>query len=360
MGRDADRQYVPAPMRRDVRLLGDLLGEVLREAGGQELLDDVERLRHAVIAARRSADDTLQQISDMIAAWPLERAEAVAHAFTVYFHLANLAEEHQRVRTLRERDTGERPVRESLAEAVATIRAQHGAGRVFDLLAELRVHPVLTAHPTEARRRAVTEALRRIGVLLTSLDDERLGASDRAEIRRRLREGIDLLWRTSALRAVAMQPLDEVRAAMTAFDETLFRVVPALYRSLDRALSGPASGRVASAAPPFIRYGSWIGADRDGNPFVTAEITKQAAGIQAEHVLRALENATERIGRSLTVHAGRANGRAGHGEGDRGRAGQSSGPDRRDRGPLAGGAVPRVPAVRVAPPARHSRCGGRG
>ena len=304
MGRDADRQYVPAPMRRDVRLLGDLLGEVLREAGGQELLDDVERLRHAVIAARRSADDTLQQISDMIAAWPLERAEAVAHAFTVYFHLANLAEEHQRVRTLRERDTGERPVRESLAEAVATIRAQHGAGRVFDLLVELRVHPVLTAHPTEARRRAVTEALRRIGALLTSLDDGRLGASDRAEIRRRLREGIDLLWRTSALRAVAMQPLDEVRAAMTAFDETLFRVVPALYRSLDRALSGPASGRVASAAPPFIRYGSWIGADRDGNPFVTAEITKQAAGIQAEHVLRALENATERIGRSLTVHAG--------------------------------------------------------
>jgi phosphoenolpyruvate carboxylase len=308
VGRDADRQNVPAPMRRDVRLLGDMLGEVLRESGGQELLDDVERLRKAVIAARRSADDTLQQISDMIAAWPLERAEAVAHAFTVYFHLANLAEEHQRVRTLRERDTGERPVRESLAEAVATIRSQHGASRVTALLADLRVHPVLTAHPTEARRRAVTEALRRIGGLLTSLDDTRLGASDRAEIRRRLREEIDLLWRTSALRAVAMQPLDEVRAAMTAFDETLFRVVPALYRSLDRALSGPASGRVASAAPPFIRYGSWIGADRDGNPFVTAEITKQAAAIQAEHVLRALENATERIGRALTVHAAAATG----------------------------------------------------
>ena len=304
MGRDADRQYVPAPMRRDVRLLGDLLGEVLRESGSQELLDDTERLRHAVIAAGRSADDALDQISDMIAAWPLDRAEAVAHAFTVYFHLANLAEEHQRIRTLRERDTGEQPVRESLAAAVATIRAQHGAGRVTTLLADLRVHPVLTAHPTEARRRAVTEALRRIGALLTSLDDGPLGASDRAEVRRRLREEIDLLWRTSALRAVAMQPLDEVRAAMTAFDETLFGVVPALYRSLDRALSGPASGRVASPAPPFLAFGSWIGADRDGNPFVTAEITKQTAGIQAEHVLRALENATERIGRALTVHAG--------------------------------------------------------
>jgi phosphoenolpyruvate carboxylase len=303
VGRDADRQYVPAPMRRDVRLLGDLLGEVLRESGGQELLDDTERLRRAVIAARHSADDALGQISDMVAAWPLERAEAVAHAFTVYFHLANLAEEHQRIRTLRERDTGDSPVRESLADAVATIRAQHGSGRVTALLADLRVHPVLTAHPTEARRRAVTEALRRISALLTTLDDGRLGASERAEARRRLREEIDLLWRTSALRATAMQPLDEVRAAMTAFDETLFRIVPVLYRSLDRALTGPASGRVASPALPFLRFGSWIGADRDGNPFVTAEVTKQTAVIQAEHVLRALENATERIGRALTVHA---------------------------------------------------------
>jgi len=307
VGRDADRQYVPAPMRRDVRLLGDLLGEVLRESGGQGLLDDVERLRRAVIAARHteqaSQPGTLRAIGEMVAAWPLDRAEAVAHAFTVYFHLANLAEEHQRIRTLRERDAGDQPVRESLAQAVAGIRAEHGSGRVSGLVAGLRVHPVLTAHPTEARRRAVTEALRRIGALLTSLDDGRLGASERAETRRRLREEIDLLWRTSALRAAAMQPLDEVRAAMTAFDETLFRVVPALYRLLDRALAGPASGRVASAAPPFLRFGSWIGADRDGNPFVTAEVTRQTAAIQAEHVLRALQNATERIGRSLTVAA---------------------------------------------------------
>jgi phosphoenolpyruvate carboxylase len=311
VGRDADRQNVPAPMRRDVRLLGDLLGEVIRESDGQDLLDDVERLRRAVIAARHAEQarpagkpDALRAIGEMVAAWPLDRAEAVAHAFTVYFHLANLAEEHQRIRTLRERDTGDQPVRESLAQAVARIRDEHGSGRVAGLVAGLRVHPVLTAHPTEARRRAVTEALRRIGALLTSLDDGRLGASERAETRRRLREEIDLLWRTSALRAAAMQPLDEVRAAMTAFDETLFRVVPALYRSLDRALAGPASGRAASAAPTFLRFGSWIGADRDGNPFVTAEVTRQTVVIQAEHVLRALQNATERIGRSLTVHAG--------------------------------------------------------
>jgi phosphoenolpyruvate carboxylase len=315
VGRDADRQNVPAPMRRDVRLLGDLLGEVLRETGGQGLLDDVERLRRAVIAARhaespvtagtaRPSGDALSKISSMVASWPLERAEAVAHAFTVYFHLANLAEEHQRIRTLRERDSGDRPVRESLADAVARIGSGPGAASMGDLITGLRVHPVLTAHPTEARRRAVTEALRRIGGLLSRLDDGRLSASERAETRRRLKEEIDLLWRTSALRTAAMRPLDEVRAAMTAFDETLFLVVPALYRSLDRALNGAESGRAAPAAPAFLRYGSWIGADRDGNPFVTAEVTRQTALIQAEHALRALENAAERIGRALTVHAG--------------------------------------------------------
>jgi phosphoenolpyruvate carboxylase len=305
MGRDADRQHVPAPMRRDVRMLGDVLGDVLRESGGQDLLDDVERLRHAVIAARRpgSGDGAGQQIAGLVASWPLDRAEAVAHAFTVYFHLANLAEEQQRIRTLRERDTADGPPRDSLAASVAAARAGLGAGRAGELLGRLRVHPVLTAHPTEARRRAVTEALRRVRALLDVLDDTRRGASEHAEARRRLREEIDLLWRTAALRVAAMQPLDEVRTAMTAFDETLFRVVPGLYRALDQALTGPDSGAVPAAAPAFLRLGSWVGGDRDGNPFVNAQVTRETAAIQADHVLRALENATSRIGRALTVDA---------------------------------------------------------
>ena len=295
-------------MRRDVRLLGRVLGDVLRQAGGQDLLDDVERLRGAVIAARlgessgQPGDAAAAEIADLVAGWPLERAEAVAHAFTVYFHLANLAEEHQRIRTLRKRDTGDRPQRESLAAAVERLR-DLAPGRADGVLAGLRVHPVLTAHPTETRRRAVTEALRRIGALLASLNDGRLGASEHAEALRRLREEIDLLWRTAALRVQAMQPLDEVRTVMAAFDETLFRVVPALYRALDRALQGPLSGEAAAVAPAFLRFGSWVGADRDGNPFVTAQVTRETAVIQADHALRALENAAARVGRALTVHA---------------------------------------------------------
>jgi phosphoenolpyruvate carboxylase len=290
-------------MRRDVRVLGEILGQVISESGGKDLLDDVEDLRRRVIGARREDQGTAadEEIATLVASWPLARAEAVARAFTVYFHLANLAEEQQRIRTLRERDTGAEPVRESLAAAVSSLNESIGPARRGELLSVLEVHPVLTAHPTEARRRAVTEALRRIGTQLNALDDDRRGSAARAESRRRLREEIDLLWRTSALRSQAMQPLDEVRSGAAVFDETLFRLAPAVYRALDTALQGEDSGSVPPLAPPFLRFGSWIGADRDGNPFVTATVTEQAASIQAEHALRALENATIRIGRSLTI-----------------------------------------------------------
>ena len=299
-------------MRRDVRLLGEILGQIIRESGGPELLDDVENLRRRVIDARRhdSADDNAEIVAAddhaaaLVASWPAGRAESVARAFTVYFHLANLAEEHQRIRALRDRDTGAEPVRESLAAAMSSLGSAIGEDARTGLLTRLEVHPVLTAHPTEARRRAITEALRRISTQLGLLDSAEGTTSGRAEALRRLREEIDLLWRTSALRSAAMRPLDEVRSGTAIFDETLFRLAPSVYRSLDRALLGQRSGAVPPAAPAFLRFGSWIGADRDGNPSVTADVTVQTASIQADHALRALENATTRIGRSLTVDAG--------------------------------------------------------
>jgi phosphoenolpyruvate carboxylase len=301
-------------MRQDVRLLGDILGEVIRDSAGPELLADVEQLRRAVIEARQGARDASagdgasagDEITALVASWSLDRADQVARAFTVYFHLANLAEEHQRIRMLRARDTGQQLVRESLGAAVAELGRDVGREHLVELLASLRVHLVLTAHPTEARRRAVVSALRRVSELLDVLDDPRTGATDRAETRRVLHENIDLLWRTSQLRIKAMDPIDEVRTVMAAFDETLFRIVPVVYRELDRALAGPASGQTPSPVPAFLRFGSWVGADRDGNPFVTAQVTREAATIQAEHALRALETTTTRIGRALTLHEGSA------------------------------------------------------
>ncbi|MEU7987493.1 phosphoenolpyruvate carboxylase [Streptosporangium canum] len=289
---------MPDELRADVRLLGELLGQVIAEYGGDDLLADVERLRKAVIAARRGKV-SVDEITAMVAEWPVERAVQIARAFTCYFHLANLAEEHFRIRTLRVRDTGEEPLPESLAQAVQEL----GGERVAELVEGLRLHPVLTAHPTEARRRAVVTAIQRISGQLAAYNSPERGAAERAETRRRLLEEIDLLWRTSQLRSTKIDPLDEVRTAMAAFDETLFRVVPLVYRSLDAAL-GAGTGTREPLARPFIRYGSWIGGDRDGNPNVTAKVTRDAVLIQAEHVLIALENATHRIARTLTLTAG--------------------------------------------------------
>ncbi|GII34714.1 phosphoenolpyruvate carboxylase [Planotetraspora mira] len=287
---------MPDELRADVRLLGGLLGQVIAEHGGPGLLADVERLRKAVIAARRR-ETTADEVAAMVAEWPIERAVHIARAFTCYFHLANLAEEHYRIRILRQRDRDDVPLRESLAEAVQELR---GDDRLTELLEGLEFRPVLTAHPTEARRRAVVTAIQRISTELDRYNAPGVGAGEQEEANRRLLEEIDILWRTSQLRSTKLDPLDEVRTAMAAFDETLFRTVPQIYRSLDAALA-PGTGTREPLARPFIHYGSWIGGDRDGNPNVTAKVTREAVLIQAEHVLIALENAATRIGRTLTA-----------------------------------------------------------
>jgi phosphoenolpyruvate carboxylase len=304
---------MPAPLRRDVRLLGGLLGQVLEEAGGPELLADVERLRHATIALREGGqpawarhpehDARRREVVELVAGFDLGRAESVARAFTVYLQLVNLAEERHRVRILRERGRGSGPVKDSLAAAVEAVRAEEGEAGLARLLGRLEVNPVLTAHPTEARRRAVVDALRRVGEQVDRLDDPRLSASEEADVRRRLLEEISILWRTAQLRSERPGPLDEVRSLMSVFDESLFRLVPAVYRELDQAMAGTAAGTGPPAFGAWLRWGSWVGGDRDGNPTVTAEVTRATLAIHADHLLRGLEAATRRIGRSLTAAA---------------------------------------------------------
>jgi phosphoenolpyruvate carboxylase len=292
------RFEVPEELRADVRLLGELLGKVLVEYAGQPLLDDVEKLRELTIAGDGAAAEQL------VASWPHERAEDVARAFTCYFHLTNLSEELHRARVLRERDrAGSAPVVSELAQAVEQISQESGEQQARALLNGLEFRPVLTAHPTEARRRAVLATIRRISSLLEERTDPRAGDSELAENRRRLIEQVDILWRTSQLRTSRPSPLDEVRSAMAVFEETLFDVVGNVYRRLDDALAGDAAGTKLPVVAPFVRLGSWIGGDRDGNPNVTAAITREAMQIQADHVLRALEEATDQLGRAMTLDA---------------------------------------------------------
>jgi phosphoenolpyruvate carboxylase len=306
VGRFEAGQEIPEHMRADVRMLGSLLGQVLRESGSAGLYEDVERLRAATIQAY--TDETPEAFARAAAiadAFTIERADEVARAFTCYFHLVNLAEEHQRVRVLRERDG--RPDRadatDSVAGAFARLAAEVGDDTAHARLQALRFHPVFTAHPTEARRRAISTSIRRLSELLDQRDGSLQGGADERRAERRILEEIDTLWRTAPLRAEKPSPTDEVRAVMAVFDDTLFTAIPRVYRRVDDALRGPDAGSSAPIVQPFVRVGSWVGGDRDGNPFVTASVTRKAAAIASEHVLLGLERAAQRIGRTLTLDA---------------------------------------------------------
>jgi len=320
IGRFEAGRGIPEAMRSDVRMLGALLGQVLRESGGDDLFEDVERLRLATIQAYdEETPDAFDRAEAIAESFSVERADEVARAFTCYFHLVNLAEEHQRVRVLRERAGQPDPsspsgahesgsgARDHSADTVATayaqLRAEVGDDEARRRLEGLRFHPVFTAHPTEARRRAVSSSIRRLSELLTQHDAASVGGAEQRRARRRMLEEIDTLWRTAPLRAQKPTPTDEVRTVMSVFDETLFTTVPHVYRRIDDALRGDDSGASAPIVPAFVRIGSWVGGDRDGNPFVTASVTREASQIASDHVLRGLERAIERIGRTLTLDA---------------------------------------------------------
>ncbi len=306
VGRFEAGQEIPERMRADVRMLGSLLGRVLRESGSPGLYEDVERLRVATIHAYTDeTPEAFARAAEIADSLTVERADEVARAFTCYFHLVNLAEEHQRVRILRERDG--RPDREDAGDSVAAafvrLAAEVGDDTALKRLQALRFHPVFTAHPTEARRRAISTSIRRLAAFLEEHDASLRNGADQRRAERRMLEEIDTLWRTAPLRPEKPSPTDEVRAVMAVFDETLYTAIPHVYRRVDDALQGPAAGGRAPVVRPFVRVGSWVGGDRDGNPFVTASVTRKAAAIASEHVLLGLERTANRIGRTLTLDA---------------------------------------------------------
>ena len=298
------------PQAREVRLLGALLGQVIIEQAGVATYDTVERIRRRAIGLRR-ADDPAERArgAQDLDVLDLAGTEAVVAAFSTYFQLVNLAEARGRIRTLRRRERAARHglLAGSVADALDRLRREGHDDAALDALLEgLRISLVLTAHPTEARRRTALIALRRCAVLLERLDDARLTPSEDHEIRRRLREEITIMWRTAALRSVAPEPLDEVRTAMAVFDATLFTTVPRLYRATDAGLDPPRGRGVRTGArpprvPAFVRFGSWIGGDRDGNPHVTAETTERTLRIQADHVLRGYEAVALRLMQTVSV-----------------------------------------------------------
>jgi phosphoenolpyruvate carboxylase len=285
-------------LAREVRLLGALLGEIIVEQAGDAVYELVEATRQRAIAARRRGPD--ERVTFDVLPVEAPDLEGVVRAFGLYFQLINLAEARDRVRraTRRARATAG-------ASEGARLRTALRRPDVHDALAQVRISPVLTAHPTEARRRTVLVALRRIARLLEQADDPRISPSVDRDLRRQLREEIAVLWRTAELRRGAPSPLDEVRTAMVVFDETLYRLTPRLYGRVDTLTPGPRSARLRELqephVPAFLHFGSWIGADRDGHPMVTSEITEETARIQADHVLRGHEAVAMRLSQTLAM-----------------------------------------------------------
>ncbi len=279
-------------LRARVRMLGGLLGEVLRDHAGEEIYAAVERLRRGYIALRRRDSPRLRRaLAARIAGLGSEELEQVVRAFSTYFSLTNVAEEAWSHRCRRRRFRSGMPLWEgSFDHAVRSLaRAGMRADELERLLASLSYMPVFTAHPTEARRRTVTECLRRIFLASDALYRQRLGREERAEAIEALAAEVQTLWRTDEVRVRRPGVLDEVRFGLNLFRGSLFAAVPVFYRNLEKAIrrhyGADAHGRPRVAVPAFLAFGSWIGGDRDGNPAVTPAITEQALYLQHREVL---------------------------------------------------------------------------
>ena len=235
-----------------------------------------------------------------------ERATLIMRAFTAYFHLANVCEENYRVGSLRTRESAvpttadEDPIND-ITVAYRQLVDECGRGKAIALLNRLEFRPVFTAHPTEARRKAVEGKIRRIAGLL----DERpvLAGVALAENERMLLQEIDALFRTSPIAHKKPTPVEEADTIVDIFDNTLFDMVPEVYRRFDDWELGERAGTVPPVCPAFFHAGSWIGSDRDGNPNVTAKVSRQVAEKFRGHVLGALADATRATGRNLTLDA---------------------------------------------------------
>jgi phosphoenolpyruvate carboxylase len=287
----------------DIELLGGLLGEAIRAQEPPEAFALEERAR-ALGKALRSGEDTAgEDMSALVAGLSTCEATVLVRAFTSYFRLVNLAEDSERVRRVRTREHEALPAarRGSLREAIEIIAGRGTSPESLqELLAQAEIRLVLTAHPTEARRRTTVAKLARVFAAIRELDERELGTDDLAREHAQLAGTISELWSSDEIRAVSPTPLDEVRAGLVYFDSTLLDVVPRLYRELEDAVEGayPGAGIVV---PPLLSFGSWIGGDRDGNPNVTAEVTSETLGLMRRMALRFLERRVTRLAERVSV-----------------------------------------------------------
>jgi phosphoenolpyruvate carboxylase len=294
------------PLVEDIRLLGRILGDVIREQEGVDAYELIEQIRKLSVAFRRDADHEADKaLKKLLKGLTGDQAVSVIRAFTYFSHLANLAEDrhHIRRRAIHERagDTQEG----SLEVALSRLRwAGIAPKAITQMLSTSYVSPVLTAHPTEVQRKSILDAERGIALLLTARDDIRARAGakdvlvprDLASNEMQMRARVMQLWQTRLLRFSKLTVADEIENALSYYEATFLREIPKLYAELEDLLG---HSRIA----PFLRMGQWIGGDRDGNPNVSAQTLEYALRRQAEVALRYYLTEVHYLGGELSLSA---------------------------------------------------------
>ncbi|MEO6031110.1 MAG: phosphoenolpyruvate carboxylase, partial [Burkholderiaceae bacterium] len=285
------------PLVDDIRRLGRILGDVIREQEGPAAFELVERVRKLSVAYRLKSDARAGRALDrLLKNLSGDQTVSVIRAFSYFSHLANIAEDRHHVRR---RDHHERQghLQEgSLAMTLERLaRADIGPAEIARTLAGAYISPVLTAHPTEVQRKSILDAERAVAQLIEQRDalaTEREHAENEALIRARVTQ----LWQTRMLRTAKLTVADEIENALSYYHTTFLRQIPRLYREIESALPG-------FDVAPFLRMGNWIGGDRDGNPFVTAETLKMALARQSETALRFYLTEVHELGSELSISA---------------------------------------------------------
>jgi phosphoenolpyruvate carboxylase len=288
----------------DEALLIDVLREVIAMGDGADalrLLDDAVALGQE---ARLGDEGAAERLADLVAGLSLDETEMLVRALTRWFQLVNLAEDNERVRRLRARDAAdpERPRAGSLRHVLSGLREAGATGEeIAEVLGSAELRLVMTAHPTEARRRTTIDKLARVFGVLRELDER--AQTPAADARRRLLATVQELWGSDDLRAAQLTVSDEVRGGLIHFSSTLADTIPRIYRDLEEAVAEfyPDAPGGPPAVPPLLSFGSWIGGDRDGNPFVTPETTVAALELMREQCLRLLEARLEQLAGRLSL-----------------------------------------------------------
>ncbi|WP_251553790.1 phosphoenolpyruvate carboxylase [Neobacillus muris] len=277
------------PLRRDVKLLGKMLGEILINHGGTELFEKVEKIRLMCKSLRTHFDKEIySSLKEEITTLTPPLREQVIRAFSMYFHLINAAEQNHRIRRRRQyqlqADTNVQPG--SIESAILSLKDNHlPEDTIQNILNTLSLELVITAHPTEATKRSILEIQKRIADSLKTLDHPLLSRRERKKLEDSLFNDVAILWQTDELRQKKPTVMDEVRNGLYYFDETLFDVLPEVHQEVAECLEKNYPD-TEWKVPNFLRFGSWIGGDRDGNPNVTREVTWETLIRQRRLVLK--------------------------------------------------------------------------